>query len=413
MAPDGTSPANHAFAFARDAVGGQTHKNTSAAPYPSIGAQGCTINTPSCGPDNENGRGLFFAGMFGATEWLGAGGAKSGGQLDYIYLSSDTDPTIDFRYVDLGNALGGATQGTSAAHFFNNRLYLGFPDSGGNRPYLIALLVPPPIPGLEGNVGTSPTAGVTVLQLDGDRLPGIGQNAGNNAPVEIIDTLTDFNDRLYVANNGGIVRSTTNVPRSPQIAPTDWLTSTPTAAAFTAKTSSTTAKVADLIPSDKAFPAIVAYQGRLYAARNTVSGPQLWSCNPGVDGFCAPSEWSLIAANSAGDLLLSQFNDGSNATIGLLAATSTTLFVGFNNVMGIQLFKTTVAQPTSRSDFTGAAGCVAGSVGCQGIGTNGLGAPMLNRQIFDARTLTFGTASWLYLVTGNGAAGVRVSRIGG
>ena len=40
-----------------------------------------------------------------------------------------TDPTIDFRYVDIHLATGSQTRGTSAAWFFNNRVYLGFPDT--------------------------------------------------------------------------------------------------------------------------------------------------------------------------------------------------------------------------------------------------------------------------------------------
>ncbi len=134
-------------------------------------------------------------------------------------------------------------------------------------------------------------------------------------------------------------------------------------------------------------------------ARNTVLGPQLWVCTPGLDAFCAPSEWSLVAPNNVGDGQLSQFNSLGNQTIGLLAASATTLFIGFNNPAGVQIFKTTAAVPASRTDFTGTAGCVAGSAGCQGLGTDGLGAPAVNRQIFDARVMTFALSSWLYLVT--------------
>ncbi|MBS1151711.1 MAG: Flagellar hook-length control protein FliK, partial [Myxococcaceae bacterium] len=295
MNPDGTGAANHSFSFARDVGGGASHSNPSAAPYPSIGAQGCTINTPACGPNNENGRGLFFSQTLFGVEVLGVAGAHPTTRLEYVYFSSDTDPTIDFRFVDLSTGVGGATRGLSAAHAFNNRLYLGFPDSIGTRPYLLALVSPVPAPGLNAVIANQPAAGVDLLDLAAHQLPGLGQNGGNNAPTQLIDTLTDFNDRLYVANNGGIIRSTTNSPLGPGVAPADWSPTTPSAASFTARTSVTTPKVSELLPADKAFPAIVAYQGRLYAARNTTAGPQLWACTPGADTFCAPGEWALIA----------------------------------------------------------------------------------------------------------------------
>ncbi len=404
MNPDGSAPATHSFAFARDPGVGAAHANGSAAPYPSIGAPGCAANTPACGPDNENGRGLFFSGLINGVEWMGVAGASTG-KIDYVYLSTDTDPTLDFRFVDLSNGLGGATRGLSAAHVFRNRLYLGFPDTGGSRPYLQALLVTPPAPGLNTVASPQIAAGANVLDLQGGVMAGIGGNY-------IIDAINDFNDRLYVANTGGIIRSTTNLPQGAGFAPADWVPTTPSAAAYLPKGSVVTPKTSGILPSDRAFPALVAFQGRFYAARNTTVGPQLWGCTPGADFQCQPAEWSLVAANSAGDGQLSQFNDAANTSIGLLAATATALFIGFNNNTGVQIFKTTALTPTA-ADFTGRAGCVASTTGCQGLNGDGLGAPLINRQIFDARALTFGANDWLYLVTGDGTAGVQIWRIPG
>lgn len=412
MNPDGTGPINNSFSFLKDVGTNATHKNSSVAPYPSIGSLGCVANTAACGPNNENGRGLFFSATISGVEYLGVSGAHpSSGKLEYVYLSSSPGPAVDFRFVDLSTGLGGQTRGLSAAWAFSNRLYLGFPDSGGNRPYFLSLLSPVPSPGLNAVVSTTPTALTDVLNLDGDRLPGLGENAGNSG-AQLIDVMADFNDRLYVANNGGIVRSTTTTPRSPQAFPADWTTATPTAAAFTAKTSITSLKVSGFIPSDRAYPGIARFNGRLYAARNTTAGPQLWGCTP-VGLVCPPASWALVAGNSTGDVGLTQFNDPANTSIGLLVATPTALFVGFNNASGIQVFKTGVTFPTVRSDFAGTTGCVAGVAGCAGLGSNGLGAPALTTQILDARALTFGTGSWLYLVAGNGTGAVRVWRFGG
>ncbi len=412
MNADGSGPASHAFSFAKDTSGTRTHSNTAAGPYPSLGRTGCSLNTPSCGPDNENGRGLFFAGTFLGSEWLGAAGARTGGLFDYFYLSTDTDPTIDFRFVDTDAIVGNnLTHTVSAAHFFNNRLYLGLPDSTGTRPYLLALIVAPPATGLNAVIGTRPDAGIHVLDLEAEYFPGMGSAVGNAAPSQMIDAITDFNDRVYAANNGGIIRSTTNLPSGIRAAAGDWSISTPSAAGYTSRTSVTTMKSSDLLPADRAFPSMVSYRGKLYAARNTTVGPQLWACTPGADLECAPSEWALIANNSLGDTSLSQFNAAGNTSIGLLAATASSLFVGFNNAGGVVIYKTTAVAPAARSDFRGASGCVASGPACQGLGNNGLGAPASNRQIFDSRVLTFAGSSWLYLVTGNGTSAVQVWRI--
>ena len=50
--------------------------------------------------------------------------------------------------------------------------------------------------------------------------------------------------------------------------PADWTIATPTAAAYTAKTSVTTLKVADLEPADKAWPMSAVFKGLLYLARS-------------------------------------------------------------------------------------------------------------------------------------------------
>ncbi|HEY0094587.1 MAG TPA: hypothetical protein VGB96_09695, partial [Archangium sp.] len=130
---DGLEGHSFDFFLHKDTTGNFS-RNTSAAPYPSIGAAGCGANTPACGPDNEDGRGFFFSGRVGTQEWLGIGGARSGGDLDYVYLGQDTDDlsTMYLRYLDLSALLGGQTRGFSAAFFFKDRLYLGFPDTGGS-----------------------------------------------------------------------------------------------------------------------------------------------------------------------------------------------------------------------------------------------------------------------------------------
>src|SRR5205807_9699924 len=174
-----------------------------------------------------------------------------------------------------------------------------------------------------------------------------------------------------LANNGGIVRSNTNDPLPPAagVVP-PWATSTPNSSTYGAKASITTRKTFDLEPADKAFPQMAAFGGRLFAARNTTSGPQLWVCAPGSDLVCDPQDWALFAANGVGDLALSQFDDPQNTRIALLAATSSHLYVGYDNSAGLVLYRSRVAAPSARADFEGAARCDASQPPstCDGLG---------------------------------------------
>ncbi|MGI5864528.1 MAG: hypothetical protein ACOX6T_21110 [Myxococcales bacterium] len=404
---DGSAPESVAFAFARDSRGGNTSENAAAPPYPSLGSTGCAANTHACGPDNENGRGLFTSGSFASNEWLIAGGSKSVGGLDYVYMSVDHDALLDFAYVDLdATGLTGQTKSLSSACVHGDRVYLGFPDRSGNRPFLLALLRPPPSPGLDAVVG------VDVLQLAADHMPDIGRAA----TLTMIDSMVAFGDRLYLFNNGGCARATTASPGPCSTNPGDWTRCTPAAPEWSAKTSVTVTDAADLTPADKAVPQVAVHQGRLYLARNTTTGPQLWACSPELSGDttqCEPQDWSLIASNSTGDAQLSQFDNPNNAKIALLVSTGDALYVGFDNaVEGAVVFRSSLPAPAARSDFEGRAACAADAhpAACEGAGGNGLGDAR-NTRIFSGVGVSLSGSGHLYLTTGDGSGPVRVVRI--
>ncbi len=387
---DGSGLELVSFSFAADTTGNAT-RNASAAPYPSIGRTGCTPDTAECGPDNEDGRGLFASGVVAGTEFLVVGGSRSGGDLDYVYMTSSTATTLAFRYVDLSAEQGPQTRGYSAMHVFANRLYMGFPDTGGERPYMHALINAPPDPGLDGVNNTD------FVNLEADNIPGL--QTPNNA---IVDSFTDFGNRLYLANSGAWIRSNTDTPDEAQgTMAADWEVITPSDAAFSAKTSVSTAKIADIEPADKAVPQMAVFGGRVYAARNTTDGPQLWRCDPETTapaGDCDAGDWSLIATNSTGDTLLSQFDDPNNAVVSMLVATNSHLYVGFDNAAsGIALYRTDT-DPLTSDDFS--------RVGSPGL----LGDTSVTR-IFDARAIDVSEQRLLYIVAGSGASGVKVFRI--
>ncbi|MGZ3460012.1 MAG: hypothetical protein ACXU86_16080, partial [Archangium sp.] len=121
---------------------------------------------------------------------------------------------------------------------------------------------------------------------------------------------------------------------------------------------------------------------------------------------------SLVAPNSTGDTQLTQFDDSANTALSLLVATPRSLFVGFDNgSRGAVVFRTSVALPASRSDFTGALGCSAAQypAGCAGVGGNGLGAGAT--RLFDAKVIGPTGSESVYLTAGDGTGPAGLFRL--
>ena len=431
MDQDGVRPDDLAFRFRKDTqkLTGSRSSNAAGAPFPSIGFAGCRENSYQCGPDNEDGRARFAAGSFGGTEWLMIGGSRSGGGLDYVYMSRDDDATLDMKYVDLGQALEGTSaRSFSALGFLEGRAYLGVPISGGaRRPELLALLRAPAetAEGLDarGNgTGACNPSAHDVCNLAAHRMPGIGAagSPANPARTVGIDFVGEFNGKLYLGNNGGLVRATVQQPLDYESSPAHWVSITPSAPEYRAKPSLTTDKTVDLEPSDRAWSRMAVFNGHMYLGRNTPEGPQLWRCDPErVSGpapatvqDCDAGDWVLVSSNGKGDGQLSQFDNPNNTRLTLLAVNGGSLYVGFDNAVdGAVVYRSAVEVPASRSDFTGQGGCLAAMAGCAGLGGNGFGQRSANTRLGEAVTLADGERAFLYVpVSGGPGTPVRLYR---
>jgi len=393
MQPDGTGRELLSFTLNEDSTGFAS-LNTAGGPYPSFGAGGCKANTLACGPDNENARGFFGAVSFLGDEWLLGSGALTAGNFFRFYATNDAMTAPDFSYVDTSALVNNGMRTVTAAVVKGNKLYVGLLGTGGTRPGLVALSRSPAVPGIDAT-------SADMENLQAENMPAIGKSA---TTVSLIDSMIVFNDRIYVFNNGGCARS-----NATDATPSTWINCTP-AGSFPTRTSVTTTKNGDFIPADKAFPAVTIWNGRLFAGRNTTAGPQLWMCDPGADGQCSASEWRLVAANVKLDSTLTQFDDAGNKSISLLAATSSHLYVGFDNAAGVQIYRAATATPINQADFAGAAGCNASqhTAGCAGIGGAGLGAGAT--KFFDGKALTFSSGEQLFVAAGDGAAAARLFR---
>ncbi|HWE24397.1 MAG TPA: hypothetical protein VG496_10730, partial [Myxococcales bacterium] len=262
MQPDGSGPQTVAFTFPSDQQNGNANAYH-ATSYPSLGFTGCSKNTLQCGPDNENGRGLLGSAVIGGTPWMIASGARPGSVLAHAYFTTDTSAAPLFRYDWIRDAFFGQPRGTSSMLVFHDRVYLGFGSNASTRPSYLVIRKTPASP------GSTPTTS-TVQDLEIDEVSGFGSNAllnWNSALVQMVDSQAAFNDLLYLANNGGIIRSNNNDPQPAllNLLGSDWSTSTPNATAYGAKLSITTTKMSDLEPADKAFPQFAVLAGNLYA----------------------------------------------------------------------------------------------------------------------------------------------------
>src|SRR5262249_1225957 len=309
--------------------------------------------------------------------WLVAGGSRSGGKIAHVYASTDAGQAIGFSYDYLKTLLGPTQRNTTLLTDFGGLLIVGF---GGKSMILTALKTMPSPP------GQTAVFGVTGFDITPYGIAGISTGTQ-------IDAARGFGGLLHVFSSGGCARinqadvTVTNIT---------WSQCTPSAPAYAAKASVVTQKSGDLTPADYAFPAVVPFAGRWYAARNPVAGPQLGACAPGADGVCDPGDWSLVAPNGSGDAELTQFDDPASGAITLLAATSTHLYVGFDNAGGVGVFRSLVTTPASRSDFE--------RVGPAGLG---LSAP----RISDGKALSFSGSQFVYATVGDGTSPVQLVRL--
>jgi hypothetical protein len=463
VAPDGSSPpAQVAFRLrvdnasaldqARNPAWATAAPPTAVPPATTVGYSGCAQATTACGPDGENGRGLFFSAVINNAEWMGLTGARDTLGARFLYLTTPAVPLpaaggLDFAYDNLRNGVNDTTLVATAAYAFKDSLWIGYSDKGNSGatpaagPVLHQLVnLPAALPGATASTGD-------LLNLRADYMPYVGANGGASssnltgslaAPL-MIDSLASFgsgSQEIYLANNGGWLRSTggpsTRACTSPGVC-ADWLAISPNAAgatssaatSYAAECSLTTAKGSDLEPADKAVPYMVPFGGRLFLARNTytgnpgcnngpagaVLGPQLWSCAPtGAKQQCNAGDWSLVAPNfPPRNVFLTQMQDAKNTAITLLASADGFLYVGFNNAGGVQIYRTANAAAATQADFTGQNGCIAGGSGCTGISGNGLGQGVT--RIFDGRAISlFGSAA-VYLTAGTGTSPVSLFRI--
>ena len=377
MKYDGTATETVRFGFETDFGNIKNSVSPTPTAFPSLGSLGCTPDTLECGPDDEDGRGLFSSVVLSGREWLFAAGARQSSLLKHIYLTTDTGTTPQFPFVAV-NA-GGGTRGTTAVAALGTALYVGFVDGGGSgSPVLLKMTGLP----TDSTQPLNPSLAIVPTP-----------QALKSISTGMIDSMIAFSGWLYAANDGSF-----NGGGCSRYNGSTWVACAPTNPEWTAKSPvvvTPVGKSSDFVPSDKAIPQMTASGGSLYLARNTTAGPQLWGCNPSSN-VCGPSDWSLIARNSSGDPQLSQMNIGTLTTVSLLVATSQHVYVGYDSPGGIRIYGSTDPTPSQIPDFTL-------------VAPAGLGAGLTH--IVDAHGLSMSSKEFLYVAARPDTGAVHVYRV--
>ena len=322
--PDGSVPQKITFELNKDTTGTWQSSNTATTrdggigvpPYVTMGYTGCTQNNANlatgCGPDNNNGRGLFTSGKINGTEHLFITGGRSAGRNYYLYWTKGTNEDLSFNYIDLSdafyNTIGGANvlgnRGTESITVFNNKVYWISPGDRTYRPYQMKVF------DLTAESVNSVNSRFMMLTW----MKGFGYLAATNSnKADIVGgTMHVYGDRLYIANSGSVsprwredwwdpweciqgdsydpgkCEQTGSIIRSKTIDPgpctaagtcADWEDITPADIKYKTYFTDVLTKTADLIPADRPVPGFADYEGNLFMIRNACTTNRWnWGC---------------------------------------------------------------------------------------------------------------------------------------
>lgn len=461
--PDGSQPRMLSFGFVRDWVpgpGGAVHSNLAGglrgAEFRTIGATGCLPDRidplSGCGPNNEDGQGVFTSGAMYGREYLFLTGTREAGDNDYVYYTDSAADHTVFQYLDLSDSFNNVwagpnidNRGVETLHTANNRLYVVMPGDNMNRPYVVKVhQLTREIE--EGNTGHWMHLGMA---------PGFGRRARNKpAMADILGgNIFSFQDHIYAANSGsvlhpasgayasqapgitaptlindgGLIRSRNGDPQPCDPWPgadgqgdrcPDWVDITPTSEWFTHYFSIVLKSLSDLIPAERPFPATTQFRGNLYVIRNACEVnmigslcdlsrhdcrlddticpagrevPQLWKCRPLESGnpvACDADDWTPVAMNTQGK---TNFGDDENRWASLLTVSGGRLYIGFDNLhSGAELWRSRegALDLNSALDF-------------EKVGPDGFGATRARTRIFSAASTSDNGRDYLYITAGD------------
>lgn len=370
----------------------------------------CGANT--IGPNSEYGVVGFTSvnSTIAATsyELLYIGNLKDG--VNKIYYTQDKDSVLDWKEAAWSATGGGNTKSIQSIYGFGDRVYAAASSAHGTQAPAVAMHT---LTLSGGDVTLGAGSDLSLRSVDY-----IGKNAsidnpckaGNSSCVVGIDSMlyvtnpTLGGPKLFIANNGAVVHSTTTPPTSNSHFGLALSLRAAERGNATLVLPASPAGLQKLSPGQKGVPLMVEYKGRLYMARNlsvaetntstqtTNNGAELWKCEVSCG---TSSNWKKIAtaSNFGSDL--------SNKAISLLQVNGGSLYIGFDNDTGLRIYKTTSEEINTADDGNGHLDFSMQSV-------KGLGGSFT--KIFSSTSIYDGTNHYIYVVVGTGSNAVKVFR---
>lgn len=371
-----------------------------------------TCGTDSIGPNSEYGV-VGFTSITSTIsssnyELLFIGNLKDG--VNKIYYTQDKDSVLDWKEATWSATGGGNTKSIQTIYGFNDRVYAAASSAHGTQAPAVAFHT---LTESSGQVTLGAGSDLSLRSVDY-----IGKNAsidnpckaGNSSCVVGIDSMLYVSNaalggpKLFIANNGGVVHSTTTPPTSNSHFSLALSLRAAERGNATLVLPSSPTGLQKLSPGQKGAPLMTEYKGKLYLARNlstgeadsttqtTNNGAELWKCEISCG---SSSNWKKIATAS------NFSSDSNNKAISLLQVNGGSLYIGFDNDSGARIYKSTATEINASDDGNGHTDFTLQSV--QGLGGG-------YTKIFSSTSIFDGTNHYIYVVLGTGSNSVKVFR---
>lgn len=382
---------------------------------------------PTCGvdsgPNEEVGVVGFNSGVItiGTTDYdvLMVGPLKDG--VSHCYYTQDVDTQLDWTQFGFAGTGGGNTDSIQTSYAYGANMYMAASSTQGQQAPVVCRL---PFTDPESDGVLNPGAAVDMSLRSINYIGKQGSpydNYGGTAVVVGIDVFLSFNNRLYIANNGGVVYSSDYNAMSSEVRshpdafrPDDGDVPEPTSSEETLVLPAAPAGLGKLSPGQRGVPRLIEYNGKLYMARNvaytaahnTVIRGELWKCSPATSGgatTCEPDDWERIITGVETDLPDSNVGDVNvtgNAISLLQNNGSTRLYVGFDHPNGVTVWR---VESTDPGPTTGTMASVWTQAGILGLGNS-------HTKLYSSATIFDGTYDYIYLTAGDDANAIRVYR---
>ncbi len=342
----------------------------------------------------------FVKARVGTTDYLVFGGHNEGGAgFNEIYFTTDMDDTLDISYCDISSATLGNTMSLQMIYGFegSTRVYTAFAsDSASGKP-IIAIFDFSVTGAACKYIDKSETPLNGTGNQSAKKFPYLGGSGSpaNSATNIGIDSIVYFGGAIYIANNGGISKSTT-------VPPTTYTDFTNVmrdgVSPWTTGTTRQIPSISKLRPGEKGIPFMVVFKNELYVARNrTDSIGELWKYNG--------SAWTKVfdTAESKDDVYdpvtdekIANGDGEYNTAISLVhpveapTGTQKYLYVGFDNeTKGAQIFRSSNGDKFYK-------------IGKSGLGPENATQEELikNKHIVSHASIFYDGKSYLYLNVG-------------